>query len=76
MPLIKTVCGVLVSNLVFSAILMSVGACLGPIETSENVKTVADNFEAYVAAYARQFGPRRLKLWVLSFFRYITDLTQ
>ncbi|KAJ7070241.1 hypothetical protein B0H15DRAFT_1027805 [Mycena belliarum] len=71
--LLKRVCQVLVSNLVFSAILMSAGAYRGRIRNSEDVKNVADNFEAYVAAYARQFGTRRLKSWVFRAFGPLVD---
>ncbi|KAJ7767389.1 hypothetical protein DFH07DRAFT_327127 [Mycena maculata] len=71
--MLKLVCKMLVSNLVFSAILMSVGACRGRIRTSSEAKVVADNMEAYVAAYARQFGTRRLKSWVFRAFAPLVD---
>ncbi|KAJ7456970.1 hypothetical protein FB451DRAFT_1564378 [Mycena latifolia] len=71
--LLKMVCQTLVSNLVFSAILMSVGAYRGRIRNSDDVKNVADNFEAYVAAYARQFGTKRLKSWVFRAFGPLVD---
>ncbi|KAJ7153430.1 hypothetical protein C8R43DRAFT_1001901 [Mycena crocata] len=71
--LLKMVCRNLVSNLVFSAILMSVGAHRGRIRNSGDVKSVADNFEAYCAAYARQFGTRRLKSWVFRAFGPLVD---
>ncbi|KAJ7699347.1 hypothetical protein B0H17DRAFT_1049499 [Mycena rosella] len=71
--LLKMVCQILVSNLIFSAILMSVGAYRGRIRNNDDVKNVADNFEAYVAAYARQFGTRRLKSWVFRAFGPLVD---
>ncbi|KAJ6556892.1 hypothetical protein B0H10DRAFT_1203619 [Mycena sp. CBHHK59/15] len=71
--LLKVVCQVLVCNLVFSAILMSVGAYRGRIGSSEDLKTVADNFEAYVAACARQFGTRRLRSWVFRAYGPLVD---
>ncbi|KAJ7452072.1 hypothetical protein B0H11DRAFT_2074146, partial [Mycena galericulata] len=71
--LLKLVCQILVSNIVFSAILMSVGACRGRIRTPGEAKIVADNMEAYVAAYARQFGTRRLKAWVWRAFGPLVD---
>ncbi|KAJ7146167.1 hypothetical protein C8R44DRAFT_8868 [Mycena epipterygia] len=71
--LLKMVCQALCSNLVFSAILMSIGAYRGRLRTTAEVKDVADNFEAYIAAYARQFGTRRLKLWVFRAFGPLVD---
>ncbi|KAJ7756318.1 hypothetical protein B0H16DRAFT_1690006 [Mycena metata] len=71
--LLKLVCRVLVSNIVFSAILMSVGAYRGRIRNSEDVKMVADNFESYVAAFTRMLGTRRLKLWVFDAFGPLVD---
>ncbi|KAJ7607332.1 hypothetical protein FB45DRAFT_948084 [Roridomyces roridus] len=71
--LLKQVCTVLVSNVVFSAILMGVGACNVKICNTAEAKVVANNLEAYVAAYARQFGTRRLKTWVFRAFGPLVD---